>query len=707
MFPLEWNLTRRMLISARSPEELRIALLSGKLLESYQVEVADSTLSRGNIYRGTIAGIQPALNAAFVDFGAERNGFLAIQDVVAGARTREPASDKERPAIDEVLERGRPIVVQVTRDPEGTKGAALTTNLSLAGRYLVITPLDGHRGVSRKVEDEEARRELKEMVAKLDLPEGSGVIVRTNALGQTRTELNRDAAALVKVWKRIQAEAKKGRGPKLLYGDQDLIIKALRDLLDNSVEEILVDDQAAFDAAQAYIQTFLPRAKVRLELYTERVPLFSAYELEAQIEGIYRRSVPLPCGGAIVIDGTEALTAIDVNSGKSTRAASQEETAYATNLEAAREVARQLRLRDIGGLVVVDFIDMKSMKHRRAVEKAVKDAMKSDKARSSIGRLSVNGLLEINRQRIQQELKVRSHRACPTCDGTGRIASPEMVGLNLLRRIEARAVTGRLQKARIELHPELADAFQNQRRQELARLEHEFEMAIEIIASPRLHRPDEVIQWVEREGGAVVEPAAKKRRAAVEVRDMLTAVAADEPEVEEAEDEPDAEAEAGAEAGNGRKRKRRKRKGRERPAEKPAAAPAARTGRRKAAPKPPQAPKAPAPVPAAAQAELPLDPEGEGAAEGGGKSRRTRHRPRRRGKGEEGKAAGSGAERPESAPDSAPASGGEAPSEGGAPAAGGDAKARRRRRRRRGGRPAGGNGSAPANGGDAPPAGGE
>lgn len=690
-----------MLISARSPEELRIALLSGKLLESYQVEVADTTLSRGNIYRGTIAGIQPALNAAFVDFGAERNGFLAIQDVVAGARTREPASEKERPAIDEVLERGRPIVVQVTRDPEGTKGAALTTNLSLAGRYLVITPLDSHRGVSRKVEDEEARRELKEMVAKLDLPEGSGVIVRTNALGQTRTELNRDAAALVKVWKRIQAEAKKGRGPKLLYGDQDLIIKALRDLLDNSVEEILVDDQTAFEAAQAYIQTFLPRAKVRLELYTERVPLFSAYELEPQIEGIYRRSVPLACGGAIVIDGTEALTAIDVNSGKSTRAASQEETAYATNLEAAREVARQLRLRDIGGLVVVDFIDMKSMKHRRAVEKAVKDAMKSDKARSSIGRLSANGLLEINRQRIQQELKVRSHRACPTCDGTGRIASPEMVGLNLLRRIEARAVTGRLQKARIELHPELADAFQNQRRQELARLEREFEMAIEIIASPRLHRPDEVIQWVEREGGAIVEPAAKKKRAAVEVRDLLAAVAPGEPEEEEAEGEPEAE------GGNGRKRKRRKRKGRERAVEKPAA-PAARQGRGKAAAKaakPPQASEAEAP----SQAELPLEAEeGEpaaGAAEG--KGRRKRRRPRRRGKGEEGKAAGGTGDEPsESAQEPPPPSGEEAP-EGGHAAGGSEAKSRRRRRRRRGGRTGGGNGAAPAAGGNAPPAGGE
>lgn len=682
-----------MLISARSPEELRIALLSGKLLESYQVEVADTTLSRGNIFRGTIAGVQPALNAAFIDYGAERNGFLAIQDVVAGARTREPAAGKERPAIDEVLEKGRPIVVQVTRDPEGSKGAALTTNLSLAGRYLVITPYDDHRGVSRKVEDEETRRTLKEMVGKLDLPAGCGVIVRTNALGQTRTELNRDAAALVRAWKQIQAEAKKGRGPKLLYADQDLIIKALRDLLDNSVAEILVDDPEAFGAAQAYVQTFLPRSKVRLELYTERVPLFSAYELEPQIEAIYRRSVSLTSGGAIVIDGTEALTAIDVNSGKSTRAASQEETAYATNLEAAREVARQLRLRDIGGLVVVDFIDMKSTKHCRAVEKTVKEAMKSDRARSSVGRLSANGLLEINRQRIQQELKVRSHRACPTCDGTGRIASPEMVGLNLLRRIEARAVTGRLEKVRIELHPELADAFQNQRRQELARLEREYHLGIEIIASPRLHRPDEVIQWMEREGGAVVEPVTKKMRAAVEVRDVVAAVAR-----ENGGEKPEAEG-----GGNRGGRKRHKQKGRERTAEKPPAASARETP-------PPTAPEAPPAetVPAAA-------PAGEGApANGESKHRRKRRRPRRRGKGEEGKAAENGSDSPEAsskqetggATEAAPEGAPPEPA-GGEPAGQGSEAKSRRRRRRRAPRASGSNGAAPAPQGDAPPAAGE
>ena len=689
-----------MLINARSPEELRIALVSDRKLESYQVEVADTTLTRGNIYRGVIAGIQPALNAAFVDYGADRNGFLAIQDVVAGARTRQPASEEERPAIDEVLERGRPIVVQVTRDPEGTKGAALTTNLSLAGRYLVLTPFDDHRGVSRKVEDEESRRELREMVGKLDLPEGCGVIVRTNAFGQTRTELNRDAAALLKLWKRIQAEGKGGRSWKLLYSDQDLILKALRDQLDNSVEEILVDDDMAFAAAEAYVQAFMPRSKVLLTRYEERTPLFTAFDLEAQIEGIYRRSVPLGAGGAIVIDGTEALTAIDVNSGKSTRAASQEETAYATNLEAAVEVARQLRLRDIGGLVVVDFIDMKSAKHRKLVEKAVKDAMKPDRARVTIGRISGNGLLEINRQRIQQELKVRSHRSCPTCDGTGRIASPEMVGLNLLRRIEARAVSGRLGKVRIELHPELADAFQNQRRHDIAKLEREFHLTVEVIASARLHRPDEVIQWEEREGGEVFEPAPKPARPAVQVRDVVAAaggaVADDGAESDE----------EGRQAGKRRRKRRGKDKEREKPRPAAAAAqPERPAGGKRGEARPARGPRKerpraavvaapPAPSVEAGEAVGPEErPAVPGPAAGEGKAKRRRRRRRRGGNGSE-PAPGEGAVGPVIEPAVGGGDETRGPGDdGGSEGESGEPKGRRRprrRNRRRGGRSPGG-----------------
>jgi ribonuclease E len=526
-----------MLINAQRPEELRIAIVQGNVLENYKVDVAESGLTRGNIYRGVIASIQPSLNAAFIDYGVERHGFLAIQDVVPDAFYKQPQHG--HPRIDEVLEKGKPIVVQVAKDPMGQKGAALTTSLSLAGRYLVLTPFDDTRGVSRKVEDEDTRKKLKGLANGLDLPDGCGVILRTNALDQTKVTLARDLAALLRLWKRVQAAAIQGKGTRLLYTDQDLILQALRDYLDSSIEEVLVDDDEAFQKAEAYLTAFMPRSKTRLIRYSDRLPLFSRYDLEPQIDRIYERRVELQSGGSIVIDATEALTAVDVNSGRSTRAATQEETALHTNLEAASEVARQLRLRDLGGIVVVDFIDMRASKNQRRVEKAVKDALKADKARSTVGRISANGLLEINRQRIQQALQLRTHRTCPTCNGSGRLASEEMVSLSLLRRIEARAATGSIQGAKIGLHPELADALQNHYRQELAAIEEEFDVRIEIIATAGLHRPDERIEWQKRE--KPVRPS-KQKPAPVTLQAWDLAL----PEDEE-EDEDDFE--AGGETG--------------------------------------------------------------------------------------------------------------------------------------------------------------
>ncbi len=502
-------MTRTMLINAQRPEELRLALITDGVLDKYEIAAAESGLTRGNIYRGIVASVQPSLNAAFVDYGAERNGLLKAEDVVASAAHRK-AEDGSRPRIDRVLEKGRPILVQVTRDAVAGKGAALTSNLSLAGRYLVLMPLDSVRGVSRKVEDEESRREMKEKLEGLVLPEGCGVIVRTNAMGQNKTTLNRDLSALLRLWKRIRRESIQGKGPRLLYSDQDLIVQALRDLLDSSVEEVWIDSDDAFEKAERYVQSFMPRAKTQLLRYRERMPLFSRFQLEEQIDSIFQRRVELRSGGSIIIEGTEALTAIDVNSGRSMRGGSQEETAYTTNQEAAAEVARHLRLRDIGGLVVVDFIDMRSAKHRQNIEKAVKDAMKADKARSTVGRISPNGLLEINRQRLSKALQLRTHRPCPTCSGAGIIASPEVVGLNLLRRIETRAVTGRLQGVRVELHPELADAIQNGRRREVADIEAEFDLHIDIIAATSMHRSEERIEWIARETplAVVAAPAA-------------------------------------------------------------------------------------------------------------------------------------------------------------------------------------------------------
>jgi ribonuclease E len=548
-----------MLINAQREEELRIAIVQGNVLENYKVDYAEAGLTRGNIYRGVIANIQPSLNAAFIEYGADRHGFLAIQDVVPEAFYRQPKGG--HPRIEEVLEKGKPIVVQVEKDPMGTKGAALTTSLSLAGRYLVLTPFDDTRGVSRKVEDEDTRKKLKAMAASFDLPRGCGIILRTNALEQTKTTLARDLAALLRLWKRVQAAAVDGKGTRLLYTDQDLILQALRDYLDSSIEEVVIDDEEAFQEALAYMRAFMPRARTRLEHYSDRLPLFTRFGLEAQIDRIYERRVELPSGGSIVIDATEALTAIDVNSGRSTRAATQEETAVHTNLEAAAEVARQLRLRDIGGIVVVDFIDMRASKSQRKVEKALKDAMKIDKARSTVGRISPNGLLEINRQRIQQSLQTRTHhRTCPTCNGVGRLPSHEMVSLSLLRRIEARAATGSIQGAKIGLHPELADALQNNYRRELAEIEAEFDVDIQIMATPGLHRPDEQIDWLKREKPLPSPRQAKPAPPTLHAWDLAL------PEEEEDEEEEEtAEAggrgDEGSAAGEGAAKRRKRRRG--------------------------------------------------------------------------------------------------------------------------------------------------
>ena len=485
-----------MLINAQNPEEIRIATIENSILEDFQVQVTESGQSRGNIYRATVVNVEPSLNAAFVNYGVDRNGFLPAGDIVEqlwikGHRQPGP------PRIQDIVRRGSEILVQITREPIDQKGAAVTTNLSLAGRYIILNPYDDVRGVSRKVEDEDVRKQLKQQASKLDVPEGAGFIVRTNALQQNKSTLNRDFNALLKIWNDIQNDAKEGKGPKLLYNDQDIILRSLRDFLSADVREVIVDDEKAFQKARHYVQIFTPRGRVKVTRYNEKTPLFSRFDVESQIERIHERTVSLTTGGSIVIDRTEALVAIDVNSGK-VKAGTQQETAFQTNMEAAREIARQLRLRDIGGLIVADFIDMKSRKHQKLVEKELRDAMKVDRARFTVGRISPNGLLEVNRQRLQQALDIRTQRACPTCGGTGRIASPEIVGLSLLRRIEAHAATSPIEQVRVSLHPELADAVQNDRRRDIVNLENRFDLKVEIIASSSLHRSEQELEWFRR-----------------------------------------------------------------------------------------------------------------------------------------------------------------------------------------------------------------
>lgn len=554
-----------MLINAVTPEEVRVAIVDGRALENFQVESSDKNLLKGNIYRGVVHNIQPSLNAAFIDLGTGKDAFLSLHDVVDAVWHKHPA-EGQRPRIESILEKGKDLVVQVIKDGEGNKGPAVTTSVSLAGRYLVFTPYDDTRGVSRKVEDDEQRALLKEQVEKLSIPAGGGVIVRTNALGQTKTTLAKDFTALTRLWKSIQTDAKKGRGAKLLNAEQDIVVRVLRDYLDAGIGEVIVDRKDTFDAATDYIKQFMPRSKTTVVFHDERMPLFTKYEIEPQVSKIFDRTVKMASGASIVIDRTEALVAIDVNSGKSNKGHSQEETALNTNLEAADEIARQLRLRDIGGLIVVDFIDMRSAKSRARLEKAMKDAMKSDKARSTVGRISPNGLLEINRQRLQQALHLRTHRPCPTCEGTGRIASTEVVGLALLRKIEAKASSEGIGRARIALHPELADAFQNGRRQEIAELERTYDMHVEVIASNSLHRPEQEIEWFARgaDRPAAVERQAKHRpHHPTQENGARPQPSASQVPAGEATQPKSSEAPQGAEGTGRSKRKRRRRRGRD------------------------------------------------------------------------------------------------------------------------------------------------
>jgi ribonuclease E len=558
---------RIMLINGRHAEQLRVAVVDEGVLQLYDVEGTETTLKRSNIYRGIVANIERSLNAAFIEYGDAKHGFLTRHDVIPQAFHRDAG---DAAPIDQILQKGQPIVVQVTRDAEGGKGATLTTNVSLAGRFLVYFPYDEQRGVSRKVEDEGLRRKLREKAKDLDLAAGEGFIVRTNAAEQTKADLKADLQALQRLWKAVVDDMAQGRGAKILYDDQDLLIHSLRDNLDTQIDEVLIDDEQLLAKAQKYVQAVMPRAKVELKLYAEPLPLFSRFNVEPQIASIYSRTVGLPSGGAIVIDHAEALTAIDVNSGKSKAGKNQGDTASHTNLEAAAEVGRQLRLRDIGGLVVVDFIDMRSRAHRHDVEKALREAMKPDRARHEIGRIGENGLVEINRQRIRSALQLRTRRICPTCEGVGRIISPELLSLNLVRRIEGRAATGRLARAKVVLHAKVADYVQNNRRRELADLERAYRIVVEIVGDPGVELSTERYEWFDVPAWEV--PSVAERRTVDEDDDRSAAVPAapsergpvEAPPRAAAPPRPEQEQRDGVDGGAKRSRRKRRRRGRNR-----------------------------------------------------------------------------------------------------------------------------------------------
>uniref|UniRef100_UPI0025C0207C ribonuclease E n=1 Tax=Halomonas sp. TaxID=1486246 RepID=UPI0025C0207C len=483
---------KRMLINATQPEELRVALVDGQRLFDLDIESGAREQKKANIYRGKITRIEPSLEAAFVDFGADRHGFLPLKEISREYFVKEPASG--RPSIKEVLKEGQEVIVQVDKEERGNKGAALTTFISLAGRFLVLMPNNPKAGgISRRIEGEE-RSQLKEVMGQLTLPDRMGLIVRTAGIGRSPEELQWDLDYLVQVWESITAEAGKRSAPFLIYRESNVIIRAMRDYLRQDIGEVLIDSEAVHEEALAFIRQVMPSYQSKIKLYVDEVPLFSRFQIESQIETAYEREVKLPSGGSIVIDHTEALVSIDINSARATRGSDIEETALQTNLEASDEIARQLRLRDIGGLVVIDFIDMSPARNQREVENRVRDALKLDRARVQIGRISRFGLMEMSRQRLRPSLGETSGVVCPRCDGQGTIRDVRSISLSIMRLIEEEAMKERSAQIRAILPVPVATYLLNEKRAVLADIERRQGVRVLLLPSTEMDTPHYDVQ---------------------------------------------------------------------------------------------------------------------------------------------------------------------------------------------------------------------
>jgi len=477
-----------MLINAVDPEESRMAIVEDGLLAELVIETSLQGLCRGNIYKGKIVHLEPSLHAAFVDYGEARHGFLPFSEIHPDYYAQNRQENPQEPPlrIPEVIKRNQEVLVQVEKEETGTKGAALTTYVSLPGRYLVLMPGSDGGGISRKIEREKERQKIKEVVQQLGVPKGMGLIVRTAGLGKNKSELGKDLHYLLGLWESILTKSKRMPAPSLIYQERDLVIRSIRDYFTPDIDEVLIDSKEVFNQAKDFFRAVMPRYLNKIKLYGERRPLFSKYELEKQIEIIYGRIVHLKSGSSIVIDPTEALVAVDVNSGRATQGRNMEETAFKTNLEAGGEIARQLRLRDLGGLVVIDFIDMRDRKHKQEVERNLRNALKRDKARIEVGRISRFGILELSRQRLRPAVSERSFLPCTHCSGSGLVKSTEAAALTVLRKIQAALARGGCTQVKVELSDEVATYLLNQKRGELFRLEKQFHLKIQIIGQPEL-----------------------------------------------------------------------------------------------------------------------------------------------------------------------------------------------------------------------------
>src|SRR5580704_8214296 len=480
---------KRMLVNAVQEEELRVALVDGQKLYDLSIEIPSREQKKSNIYKGRITRVEPSLEAAFVEYGAQRHGFLPLKEVSKEYFRTQPGAGG-RLNIKDLLQEGQELIVQVEKEERGNKGAALTTFISLAGRFLVLMPNNPRAGgVSRRIEGED-RDQMREAMNNLQIPDGMGAIIRTAGVGRSAEELQWDLNNLKTAWDAIVV-ANDGRpAPFLIFQESDAVTRGLRDYFSDDVGECLIDQPEAFQKAQEYMQRFMPPdAQRKLKLYTDPVPLFTRFQIESQIESAYAHKVTLPSGGSLVIDHTEALVSIDINSARSTRGGDIEATARNTNLEAAEEIARQLRLRDIGGLIVIDFIDMESTANQRAVEDMLRDAVKMDRARIQLGRLSRFGLLELSRQRLRPALSETTHIHCPRCSGMGTIRSVESMSLALLRLIGEEARKERTGRVITQVPVDVATYLMNEKRDWLSQIESRDKVSLVVVPNPHLQTP--------------------------------------------------------------------------------------------------------------------------------------------------------------------------------------------------------------------------
>ncbi len=508
---------KEMLINVSQPEECRIAVLEDGSLEELYTERASQNNYAGNIYKGRIVNLEPSIQAAFVDFGVGRNGFLHVSDVEAqyfrqagydpeeiadgnfpGAdidddddapKRRKPMRGNRprfKPPIQEIFKRGDEVLVQVIKEGIGTKGPTLSTYISIPGRYLVLMPALGRVGVSRKIEDDQKRRTLRQTLLELNPPKGLGFIVRTAGQDRTRRELSRDMAYLLRLWKVLVRRVKNTGSPADIYEESDMIIRTIRDIFSEDIDAIIVDEKSAYERAKEFLQLVMPRYVSRLQFYEGREPLFYKYNLEHEIARIQQRKVPLKSGGSIVIDSTEALVAIDVNSGNFRSDDSAEENAFHLNMAAAKEIARQLRLRDLGGVIVNDFIDMRRETHRRKVERALRDAMRRDRARTKILRTSPFGLIEMTRQRIRPSLKRSVYEDCPCCQGRSVVKTAESMAIEVVRILTMACQAPRVSRITVRVNDKVAAYVNNRKRRAVMQIEEDSKVNVQILGSEAL-----------------------------------------------------------------------------------------------------------------------------------------------------------------------------------------------------------------------------